>query len=310
MTTRRTFNFTLGSLVLSACTGKLSDETDKEVETSQPVCEPISRPCVNRTSTFTRAVVALRLPSTAWSGLPLAAQGTVAILFGYSARIDPIIATLRTGSPDSRSALAASLYQIASRRPVVSLDQAQTLFDDSAMVASITYSVRSGTSTPVVANLFLPPTVGDFGICFLPYNGGRIVDAAFQVVQQYDPIFYDDGMVVDFRAVMVINEPVATAAERTALSQIDPTHINLSLEAIMDQTDDCGREAIANLVVAVALLAIVLLVAGAESYPDIVHLSENQVASLGPTGTAQELLARRKNLMISQNLAAQDRFGI
>jgi hypothetical protein len=127
-------------------------------------------------------------------------------------------------------------------------------------------------------------------VAVFPYNGGRLVGDGFNLVEYYRP---DSD--VELEGVVVQVAPILTAAEKSALAKApdDQSARNVGAGLWCETT----WWDIAYLAVSVTAAVACAVLAVAPDEPEG-HLPEEQLSSLDPASSAQQLLALRRKLLM------------
>lgn len=187
-----------------------------------------------------------------------------------------LVSLRRTGNFDAETnkRIRAS-YE---RRKVMALAEAVDLLRGQPTIAEVT-----GGRFTLASSLFVPEDL-DLVLAPMPYNGGRLDDVPFTLIQRHAP-----GVdLQDYDAILVRRPPVLTAAERAALDLIPRNAFDLNL----------GRSAMCYAITAVAIVAVVIFATAACPHHQInLHLDDDDIKQLGPEMTARTLVNLRRQAL-------------
>jgi hypothetical protein len=163
------------------------------------------------------------------------------------------------------------------RRQVVPLADAVSLMKKQDTIADLL-----GGRFTLAANLFVPDDM-DVVLVPMPYNGGPIEGIQFTIVERFK---YDGA--ASLKAFIVRRRPHLSAAEEAALRLVPQDALDLPV----------GRAAKCYAITAVTIVGAVIAATyacpGLASEP---HLSEEEIAQLGPELSARRLLQLRRKAL-------------
>jgi hypothetical protein len=137
----------------------------------------------------------------------------------------------------------------------------------------------------------------DLAVGVLPYNGGRLAREGFTLVEHFK-----EGSDAALEAVVVEAAPDLSAAEKAALKLVPPDQLSRNVGTALS----CRTTWIAVTVVGATLVGIVAIGAlnaatviaiaaiTAAHLAKPVHITDEQIAKLGPAASAREILAMRR----------------
>lgn len=185
--------------------------------------------------------------------------------------------------------LAERLVEEHQDRPVVSVEEAVEMLRQSA----VWFDLRYGGKT-LAQNLWLTDTKA--GTMMFPYNGGRLQDNEFHIVEYLEPSRY--RQVSPYDILLVKSPPKLTELEKAALAAVpaDILEMNISNAGTVFATPG----ALATVVAFAAInTCICTLIVGGRTFADRlsqVSLSDSQIRRLGSVASARELLTMRAQI--------------
>ncbi len=166
--------------------------------------------------------------------------------------------------------------------------------------APVLADVRYGGNT-LNSGIFVPAKI-DCAVAVFPYIGGRLSPQGFQLVE-----YPKDGSTERLEGVVVETSPELSAAELAALKLVPPAQLGRTIgTAISCRTTwwavglvgtGLATAATVGALAAATVIgtaAVILFQMGKES-----HLSEAQIKKLGPAASARQLLALRREALLS-----------
>jgi hypothetical protein len=225
--------------------------------------------------------------------VPLAPPGTVTVIFTPpgSSLIENIADAVCAGQ-GGEIVITKSLFGDLASRTTIPFEDATTLRDQNSVLSDISYGRKT-----LLENLFIPPG-STFGLAFLPYNGARLAPEAFSL-HHHSRVSAGEGEsnTPPLKALILISEPPLTPAESAALSAIGSDDADMLIGSTKLSLCAAFVAAVVAYAVVVAVVAVTSLHKHAAG--DIVHLTDEEVRTLGPHATAGELIARRHALLLS-----------
>jgi hypothetical protein len=225
-------------------------------------------------------------PADPYAADALALVGTVTFfLFRAGSPMLERVKKALVAADGSDLELMRELKSTIGKRPAMPLAKAVDLLKRQPVIGALQYAGRT-----LANNLFLPE---DVEVCLipLPYNGGALAQRSFELVQA----FREEGSGGELDGFMVRSSPRLTPAEAEALAVL-PEDMN-AFNVIVPMC-----YALTVVLIAVVVTTLTSICPHTPPHPMDVHLTDEEVAKLGPVATSRRLLDLRRE-MLQKNYA-------
>jgi hypothetical protein len=215
----------------------------------------------------------------------LALPGSITVLFARAGT--PILTQIReaVSSRDGRDQrLAPRIYKQFRDRKMLSIAQAVDLLKKQPVFGDLRYGGMT-----LIANLMVPHD-REVGLVALPYNGGSLANAGFTLVEHFRE--GEESAALD--VVLLRHSAPLTKAEAAALRQVPSDQLELNVGHLGPDGACSVVILVAAVVVEAAVVAVTFAVTEERPRAKIRHLSDEEVAKLGPSASARSLLALRR----------------
>jgi hypothetical protein len=200
---------------------------------------------------------------------------------------DPLLQRLReVAGGGGRADVAFAEEEMAPRfrgRSPLSFYKVWRQLKSSEVFASLRYGGRT-----LATNVFLPEGL-DLLTVDNPYNGGALSPAQLTLVEHVR-----DGATTALDAVALRHPPQLTEAERAAIDQVPDDQLEANVSVNAGCCDNFTAAVWAVLAFSVAVDCLIPVVVAAEERR---HLTDEQVARLGPAASARALLDIRREAL-------------
>lgn len=165
--------------------------------------------------------------------------------------------------------------------------------------APVLADVRYGGHT-LNAGITVPKNL-DCYVAVFPYNGGPLAREGFELVE-----YPKDGATERLEALVIEAAPELSPAEAAALKLVPVSQLGRNVGASLDCDTTwlavgalaVGATTAAALAVGNAMTIIAIAAITAMQLGQAVHLSEDQIKTLGPAASARQLLAMRRQALL------------